>query len=199
MLIDWDVYHLHLGAEVINSGKHDGFVQQCDGILLAKIDDENFYFIDVMTHKDFEDFRIIKIIHNNWPDSIKHAKVENAVSVHPSDYDISHYNKLRKAGFTAPLPQMADGTCYIEPGGGHNMAKEGQIKSIKVQSQTNRMLNMLRDFEDYFEDYLNKIDEYSKKEAKKINPNAEIKLERVNNKFFVKHINSDIRFELPAA
>jgi hypothetical protein len=64
LLNDWGIHHLHVSTIV----ESDGFVEREGPLLFAIFKSERAYFIDVMSHRDFENDHLIQIIFDTWPD-----------------------------------------------------------------------------------------------------------------------------------
>ena len=109
-LNEWGIYHLHLGG--LKSPKR--FSMGRNEILFATFDENHFYFIQILTHKDWTNKEIINIIHRNWPNLIVRFKIRMNSFEKTSDIN----RKLwRNGGINTPII-MDNGTTYFCPGGG---------------------------------------------------------------------------------
>ena len=115
MLNAWGVHHLHLGGY---KGPNQ-FSSGLNEVVFAMFDDNNAYFIQIMTHKDWSNQEIISIVHNNWPDLIKNFKYIGSPINKMSDND---QKKWRNAGVNTTVT-LDDGTTYFNPGGGIVLTK----------------------------------------------------------------------------
>ncbi|MFW9878097.1 MAG: hypothetical protein ACFFG0_33875 [Candidatus Thorarchaeota archaeon] len=109
-LNEWGIYHLHLGG--FKGPKRLSWGQ--NEILFAIFDENHFYFIQVLTHKDWTNKEIINIVHRNWPSLIARFKIRTNSFEKTSDSDRELW---RKGGTNTPII-MDDGTTYFCPGGG---------------------------------------------------------------------------------
>lgn len=81
-LFDWGFYHFHLAtAPVINAL---GFIARSDFLLVARVEDDIMYFVQILPHKDYmlwyhED--LIRIFANNWPDVAEQNRIKFADSL----------------------------------------------------------------------------------------------------------------------
>ncbi len=109
-LNEWGIYHLHLGGfkgpKRLSRGRNE--------ILFTIFDENHFYFIQVLSHKDWTNKEIINIVHRNWPSLIARFKIRMNSFEKTSDIN----RKLwRNGGINTPII-MDDGTTYFCPGGG---------------------------------------------------------------------------------
>ncbi len=115
MLIEWEVYHLHISQQM----RSDGFVERDDPLLFAVFHSADAYLLDIMTHKDFNRDHILEIMAREWPQ----ARLLHEVSAPPGQKILGlakHYseddrNVLRKAGVNALVE--IDGKVYKPAGG----------------------------------------------------------------------------------
>jgi hypothetical protein len=119
---DWYVRHLHLGGRTIES---KGFVKRTGPVLFAYINNDTLYMIDVMEHDTtkeptaFAKKRIVQILHDNWPDVIKHGKTTGFTHLSPNDDESRRLLSRNRKGFNASLGvEVADGTVYSLISGG---------------------------------------------------------------------------------
>jgi hypothetical protein len=86
---------------------------------------------------------LIRILHENWPDSIKifHLNRIRRLPYIPSDTDIK---KLRKAGIQSVV-QLEEGVIYSSLGGDYNVSGT----SLDVRIQSNCWVQSLKNWEEY--------------------------------------------------
>lgn len=112
LLNDWGIHHVHLGTTVDS----DGFVTRTGPVLFARFDNTNAYFIDVLPHGSWSLQRLVKELHDNWPSSIKHFRLNGVVglAITVSDKDVA---TLRKSNVNTMVDLGRD-VVYAPIGGG---------------------------------------------------------------------------------
>jgi hypothetical protein len=117
MLNDWGIYHLHLGTTL----EPDGFIKRTGPVLFARFDNTNAYLINVMTHGSWTKQHMIKVLHDNWPESIEIYRLNGVIGLEyiPSEDDIK---KARKFGVNTSI-EIEPGIVYASIGGGYTTAK----------------------------------------------------------------------------
>lgn len=113
MLNDWDIYHLHLGT----SSRSDGFIERTNELLLAWIDPNNAYLIGIYPPGCWTLQELLKIIHNNWPDSIGPYRMNGVIGMAYTFTD-SQIGQLRRANLNT-MYEVAPGVVYGQLGGGY--------------------------------------------------------------------------------
>lgn len=136
LLNDWGIHHLHISMNV----EADGFVEHGDPLLFAIFKSERTYFIDVLSHRDFADDRLIHIILNTWPDDGLIFKVKGVLVARQS-YTKEERTQLRSAGLQACV-QI--GGQLISPGTGISTAGT----SAKASILSGRILRTLKHFQE---------------------------------------------------
>ena len=112
-LFDWgNIHHFHLGENPEN----DQFAERTNELLFCWVGDTQVYFIKIATHDSspFAKRELIEIIHDNWPELIRFARIQG---VEKLEHEISDDDRkvLRRTNL-ASLFALPDGTIYIEPG-----------------------------------------------------------------------------------
>lgn len=138
LLNDWGIYHLHLGENL----DRDGFISRTGPVLYARFDHENAYLISVMEHGNWTEQKMIKTIHENWPDSIESYKLKGVVGVSEkaSNEDIG---KLRGGGVNTAI-EVETGVVYMGPGGGFVSSKDS-FEVMRLVSMYNRIIKNLEE------------------------------------------------------
>jgi len=113
LLNDWGIYHLHLGTVTNNSG----FVNRTNLLLFARFDNKYAYFINVMPHGSWTKQQFIRILHDNWPESIEMYRLKNVIGLERKISDDT-YKSLRGANIST-LVEIGDGIVYGLIGGGY--------------------------------------------------------------------------------
>lgn len=111
MLNSWRIYHFHLGTET----EFDGYVKRTDPLLFALVDEANFFEIGFFSHGAWTDTDIVEIIHQNWPRTIQHFRIQpKEVSFSPDTDELRRFHKAKLNS----LIQVSDGSVYMPMGGG---------------------------------------------------------------------------------
>lgn len=135
MLNDWGVYHLHLGDTV----ESDGFVTGTGPLLFVRVTDDKIYFIDVMNHGDWNKEQIVKIVHDNWPDTIETYALKGVLPGDPiSD---TERKKLREAGINT-FVGLSEEAVFAPIGGGSVMSGE-PFAAMRRATETIRFIRQL--------------------------------------------------------
>jgi hypothetical protein len=114
LLNDWGIHHIHLGTTV----DADGFVTRTGPVLFARFDNTSAYLIDVLPHGSWSLQRLVKELHDNWPTSIKHFRINGVLGLATavSDKDVA---TLRKGNVTT-MVDLGGGIVYFPIGGGYS-------------------------------------------------------------------------------
>ncbi len=123
LLYDWGIYHFHLGETI---DRKTGRITRTGPILFAKVDDRNVYCIDVYFHgkgvaSPWSKQEMVKILHNNWPETIKKYRLPEGIQLYPTSVELptdQEYSLLRNSGITTPI-FVDKGIAYFSPGGGY--------------------------------------------------------------------------------
>ena len=67
MLNDRGIHHLHLGELV----EGESFVERTGPLLFVRITEKDFYILNVLEHGQWSNQLLVKIVHDNWPNSIE--------------------------------------------------------------------------------------------------------------------------------
>lgn len=126
LLNDWGIHHVHLGTTVDS----DGFVVRTGPVLFARFDNTNAYLIDVLPHGSWSLQRLVKELHDNWPASIKHFRLNGVLGLATSvsDKDVA---TLRK-GNVNTMVDLGGGVVYAPIGGGYSTS--GLSTEVVIQS-----------------------------------------------------------------
>lgn len=146
LLNDWGIYHFHLSTKK----DKDGFIKRSAWLLLAYIDENNAYFINVYPHNKpnlWTYQKMMEILYKNWPDVIEKFHFKGISELSEKIDDIT-YAKLRKANITT-FVELGKGKVFAMLGGGY--ASDGSSTAA------------VREF-DYWHNYLGKIELYIKEE-----------------------------------
>lgn len=112
LLNEWNVHHFHLGITPKPGGS--GLIERTGPVLFARVTDDDFYALNVYHHGDWEKTSVLESLHRNWPDAIRHYRL-NGIAGEPLT-DTQRRN-LRNVNVQAPT-SVSDGTVYMAIGGG---------------------------------------------------------------------------------
>jgi len=134
LLNDWGIHHVHLGTTLDS----DGFVVRTGSVLFARLDNTNAYLINVLPHGSWSLQRLVKELHDNWPASIKHFRLNGVLGLATSvsDKDVA---TLRK-GNVNTMVDLGGGVVYAPIGGGYSTSG----LSTEVVIQSDRCVRRLR-------------------------------------------------------
>lgn len=74
LLAEWGVHHFHLG--IAPAPKHPAYIARTGPLVYALVTDTTFYAINVFSHQNFEDDRVLESIHRNWPQLIEKYRAQ---------------------------------------------------------------------------------------------------------------------------
>ena len=120
-------------------------------MLYSRFDEKYAYLICVDEHNKWSSQSMLKTVHENWPESIKHSRLRgiSGLEFAVTDEDV---NTVRQ-GNVNPLIEVAEGVVYFAPGGG----VLGNGDSLWDAREADRMLRWASDFEQEVIDNFDKI------------------------------------------
>jgi hypothetical protein len=110
LLNEWGVHHFHLGTAFDSSG----LVERTGPVVFARVTDNDFYAIGVYEHDMWEHSSILESLHRNWPDTIRHYRL-NGIQNEPLTEE--QRKNMRKRNVQTAT-SVADGTVYMSIDGG---------------------------------------------------------------------------------
>ena len=142
LLNDWGIHHLHLGTTLDASG----FITRTGPVLFARFDNERAFLINVMEHANWSKQEFIRILHENWPDSIRSFRLDRIwkLTYVPSDTDIKDLRQAKIQTFV----QLEEGIVYAPLGGGYD--RSGRSSDARIQS--NCWMKTLENWEKWVRD-----------------------------------------------
>lgn len=140
LLNDWGIHHLHLGTQF---GQDKRFIKRTGPVLFARFDNDYAYFINVMKHGNWANQGLVKIIHRNWPDSIKQFRMDGVTGISPKPNN-EEYKLLRKAHVTT-FVEVEQGVVYFPIGMGYMSSGH----STDVIRTCDFYMNRLRVYEEH--------------------------------------------------
>lgn len=186
MLNDWGIYHLHLGTKLDNKG----FVNRTGPLLYAFFDDNNAYFINVLYHGAWTKQDIIKIVHNNWPESIEQYKLNGVIELETQITD-DDLKKLRRAHINTCV-EIDKGIVYAPMGGGYSTSGLSVDVVRHCDHYTRIFKNLEKDIKNNLNSYISKIE----KLGKKCPTTLSFKLELDFKDVYIFEANTKILFKL---
>lgn len=134
MLLDWGIYHLHLGTVEITQGRNRSLIQGHKEILFVFITNEVAYIIGIFDHSSWERLQVMKIVHSNWPHLLEPWKLRGVIDL---AREVSDDDRRTLRGANINSPFKIEDTVYFGPGGGLTGAGTGA-------NETNKALIVMR-------------------------------------------------------
>lgn len=151
MLIEWEVYHLHVSQQL----QPNGFVKRDDPLLFAVFHKADAYLLDVMTHKDFNRDHILEIMVREFPGAgliheLRNGPGQKILGL-AKNYTEEERNTLRKAGINTLVE--IDRKVYKPAGGitGAGTSLRASMAADAVIRQTKKMETALRNDPGHFQ------------------------------------------------
>ncbi|WP_267400520.1 hypothetical protein [Pseudomonas sp. GM_Psu_2] len=116
LLLDWGVYHLHLGQAP--HPKNPNFIERTGPVVFGFPTAEAFHAIGIYEHGAWSDSSVIEIMHSNWPHLTQRAQVQGENISLAHTYSDEDRAKLRAAGLNV-ITSLSDGTLLFPVGGGY--------------------------------------------------------------------------------
>lgn len=143
LLLDWGVYHLHLGQA--SHPKNQNFIERTGPLVFGFPTVDAFHAIGIYDHCAWSDSSIIETMHSNWPHLTERAQVRGAGMSLTHSYTDEDRKKLRAAGINLITP-LADGTFLFPVGGGYSgngISTEGVMASDRERKIINGIQTQL--------------------------------------------------------
>ncbi|SHE95394.1 hypothetical protein [Chryseobacterium sp. OV279] len=122
---DWGIHHLHISHE--KATDQDFFNRRTGPLLFVRFTDDTAYFIDVKPHNNknvWSNRDFIRILKNNWPESIE--RFEAGFRIYP-DLDDSDIGILRNKGYLFGI--NVDDKSYLLLGHGQATSGDNMMAS----------------------------------------------------------------------
>lgn len=116
LLLDWGVYHLHLG--LAEHPKNGNFVERTGPVVFGYPTEDSFYAIGIYKHGAWSNSSVIETLHTNWPELTGKATLKGEFTLAQRFTDEDR-QKLRNAGINVITP-LSDGTFLFPLGGGYS-------------------------------------------------------------------------------
>ncbi|KWS19011.1 hypothetical protein [Pseudomonas syringae] len=154
LLMDWGVYHLHLGQAP--HPKNQSFVERTGPVVFGFPTVDAFHAIGVYEHGAWSDGSVIEIMHSNWPHLTQRAQIQGTGMSLTQNYTDEDRRKLRAVGINLITP-LSDGTCLSPVGGGYSgngISAEGVIASDRERELIKEIQNQIHAQTDVIEQAL---------------------------------------------
>ena len=124
LLNEWGIHHLHMSNEADPNDPR--FVERGDSLLYAIFRQKEVYLIDILSHADFANDHLIRIVIKNWPDRGLVRKVEGATA--QRGYGVEERKFLRSAAIDIPI--VIGNDMFISWTGGLNAGGTSSINTL---------------------------------------------------------------------
>ena len=193
LLYDWGIYHFHLGETIDHQ---TGRIERTGPVLFAKIDNENVYCINVYSHgknvqQPWAKQDLLKIIHNNWPQTIAKWKLPDGIELCPESIALpsdSQYAFLRRSGISTAI-FVDKGIAYISPGGGYMSTGHSQEIVLYCQRVHNTLKHCELHIGNSITSLVKQIEEIT---GKPVGRRLHFKLIEIDNVLYVEEQQSKI-------
>ena len=193
LLYDWGIYHFHLGKTIDHQ---TGRIERTGPVLFAKIDNENVYCINVYSHgknvqQPWAKQDLLKIIHNNWPQTIAKWKLPDGIELCPESIALpsdSQYAFLRRSGISTAI-FVDKGIAYISPGGGYMSTGHSQEIVLYCQRVHNTLKHCELHIGNSITSLVKQIEEIT---GKPVGRRLHFKLIEIDNVLYVEEQQSKI-------
>lgn len=188
LLNDWNIYHLHLGESLETSGS--GFIQRTGPVLFLRIDNDKALLINILCHGSWTKQQMVKVIHENWPQSIESYRLKDVIGLSsiPTDDDIK---LMRKVGINSAI-EIEPGVVYAPIGGGFTTAKT----SINISLALIHYNKLLPKLQKHIEDNLQEIGKIINEKTGRAEEELFLKLVIQDNEYFAVEQNTGLAFKL---
>jgi hypothetical protein len=130
MFLEWGIYHFHLG---LGPDPNDPrYIARTGNLLYARLTAGAAYFIGVFNHGAWSNDDLVRVLHDNWPDSIRDFRFRGvqglAQQVSPAER-----TKLRNADINSSI-EISPGVVYGSLGGGFALSGDPISAVTKTNS-----------------------------------------------------------------
>lgn len=133
MLLEWGIHHFHLGIHAHPT--KPGYVARTGPLLYARLTDTDAYFIGVLAHGAWANDALIRVLHDNWPDSIAPFRMQGVVGL-AQQVSSTDRQKLRKAQINSAV-DLGSGIVYGSPGLGFALSGD-PIRAVNATNSAHR-------------------------------------------------------------
>ena len=154
LLNDWGIHHLHLGTKV----ESDGFMNRTGPLLYCRFEEDYVYFIAILPHGVWTMQKLIKTVHQNWPESLSQFRARGVKGEQLTDDEIK---VLRSKNLNYCLEVEPD-VSYFPPGWGTTLAGTNAMDVNKALF----LLRQIRQAEQDLIDMFPGVEERAKEQGK---------------------------------
>lgn len=192
LLNDWGIHHLHMGTKLNTKG----FINRTGPVLFVRFDDDYAYFISILEHgryikkQPWAMQKMVKIIHQNWPESIEFFMLKgvSTVSQIPSDKDIED----ARSGCYNTLLQVDEDVAYAPIGMG--LTTSGH--SVDVVRTSHYYSNLVIRYEIYVKENFMHFIEEAEKQGVIFDGNIHFQLVIESNEVYALEVTTNTIFKL---
>lgn len=143
LMNDWGVQHFHLGLSIQTVPKGRKKVTRTGDLLYAMHIEKTgrLYLIGVFDHGSFSEKRLLEIVDAEWPELLRHAKVENVTDISHSPTSLE-IHQLRKHEINVAVE--VGGDFFMGPGGGYTTSGHSTAAVMKALG-VRRLLRSLQE------------------------------------------------------
>ena len=136
MLADWGLYHLHPGHGT-RTARTSGFVNRAGELLFVFPNDNNLYFLDVLDHRSWTNYSLIKIIDSNWPSTIDQFRLKDVLelSFEPTEQELYELRKNQINSF------FRVGNSFFMGAGGGIATNGASTRAVNMAINVKKLLN----------------------------------------------------------
>ncbi|QFU01813.1 hypothetical protein FIU83_09190 [Halomonas sp. THAF5a] len=182
LLNHWGIHHLHLGTNIDS----DQFVERTGPLLFAMFGSECAYLVNVYSHGTWAMQDMVRILHDNWPESIEAYRLNNVIGLaNPvSDQDVKVLRKKNVNTFVEIAPNIV----YAPIGGG---AASSGI-SIDVVRQADFIKKRLEELECAVLENIEEIAEKAREKGISLPKKPRFELKEQEGKSYAVEVNTRI-------
>lgn len=149
LLNDWDIHHLHLGSKP--DSENPKFIDRTGPLLFVRFTEDIAYFINVYKHGDWTKQEMVRIIHENWAESIKLFKMNDVISLeyNVTDDDYANFRKNNISTFV----EIEKGVVYFPLGRGYSLSGH----STQVIMDKIHYFRTLENYEKWIKEHIGEI------------------------------------------
>ncbi|MDQ6912674.1 MAG: hypothetical protein M3128_07330 [Verrucomicrobiota bacterium] len=127
MLLEWGIYHFHLGETT--EPKDPRYIARTGNLLYARLTTNDAYIIGVFSHGAWSNDDLVRVLHDNWPDSIQNFRF-NGVQGLARQFSPADRTKLRNADINSAI-EISPGVVYGSLGGGFALSGDSASAVLK--------------------------------------------------------------------
>jgi hypothetical protein len=133
MLYDFGIYHFHLGVEPLKI--YPSLNKGTNEIIYCMMDNENCYLIEINTHGNWNETRLLEKVKRDFPEIINRWRIEGEPTIKITSKE---RNTLLKNGINTFVE--IDGEYYVSPGWGVNTAGTSSLAVLKMNNEFRKIV-----------------------------------------------------------